>query len=217
MNKNDNNNENNLVNLKIDFENMEIGETYAVKLVSGVVVSGILVSRFETLTKDGVVKSYRIAFNHSKFIDLEEDEIDFISTLDELNEYYSDKTEYFKNFEKKYNIICFDRDGKLLPNATILSDVIDKKLWDELLEKEKREFLLQLEINIKDIVEIINVYVDCLREEAKLHEDMLRVSEEKEQLLEKFKKIDKLYPNLDKIDDLFYKDLGISNLINLTI
>ena len=46
---------------------------------------------------------------------------------------------------------------------------------------------------------------------------MLKVSEEKEQLLEKFRKIDKLYPNLDKIYDLFYKDLGISNLINLTI
>lgn len=46
---------------------------------------------------------------------------------------------------------------------------------------------------------------------------MLRVLEENVELLEKLKKVDKLYPNLDKIYDFFYKDLRISNLINLSI
>lgn len=46
---------------------------------------------------------------------------------------------------------------------------------------------------------------------------MLKTLEEKKNLLEKFKKIDKLYPSLDKLYDFFYKDLRFSNLINLTI
>lgn len=202
----------------VEFSQMEIGQAYSIRLVSGSIIFGVLAVKTEYLSdKSEIVKVHRIAFGNSKFLDLQEDDIEQINSFKDFSENHKEQTEYFKDFEKKYGVICLDCNDELLSHTTILNEVIDAKLWDEMLEEEKREFLYQLDVNIKDIVEIINVYVDCLREEVKLHENMLKVSEEKEQLLEKFRKIDKLYPNLDKIYDLFYKDLGISNLINLTI
>lgn len=202
----------------VEFSQMEIGQAYSIRLVSGSIIFGVLAVKSEYLSdKNEIVKVHRIAFGNSKFLDLQEDDIEQINSFKDFNENHKGQTEYFKGFEKKYGVICFDCNDKLLSNATILNEVIDKNLWDELLEREKEEFLFQLDVNINDMVEVINAYVDCVREKVKFQENILKISEETVELLEKLKKIDKLYPNLDKIYDFFYKDLRISNLINLSI
>lgn len=202
----------------VEFSQMEIGQAYSIRLVSGSIIFGVLALKTEYLSdKNEIVKVHRIAFGNSKFLDLQEDDIEQINSFKDFSENHKEQTEYFKDFEKKYGVICLDCNDELLSHTTILNEVIDTKLWDEMLEEEKREFLYQLDVNINDMVEAINAYTDCLSEKVKLHEDMLRLSEEKGELLEKFKKIDKLYPSLDKLYDFFYKDLRFSNLINLPI
>lgn len=202
----------------VEFGQMEIGQAYSIRLVSGSIIFGVLALKTEYLSdKNEIVKVHRIAFGNSKFLDLQEDDIEQINSFKNFSENHKEQTEYFKDFEMKYGVICLDCDDELLSHTTILNEVIDTKLWDEMLEEEKREFLYQLDVNINDMVEVINAYTDCLSEKVKLHEDMLRLSEEKGELLEKFKKIDKLYPSLDKLYDFFYKDLRFSNLINLPI
>ncbi len=202
----------------VEFSQMEIGQAYSIRLVSGSIIFGVLALKTEYLSdKNEIVKVHRIAFGNSKFLDLQEDDIEQINSFKDFSENHKEQTEYFKDFEMKYGVICLDCDDELLSHTTILNEVIDTKLWDEMLEEEKREFLYQLDVNINDMVEVINAYTDCLSEKVKLHEDMLRLSEEKGELLEKFKKIDKLYPSLDKLYDFFYKDLRFSNLINLPI
>lgn len=202
----------------VEFGQMEIGQAYSIRLVSGSIIFGVLAVKSEYLSdKNEIVKVHRIAFGNSKFLDLQEDDVEQINSFKDFNENHKGQTEYFKDFEKKYGVICTDCNDKLLSNSTILNEVIDKNLWDELLEKEKEEFLFQLDVNINDMVEVINAYVDCVREKVKFQENILKISEETVELLEKFKKVDKLYPNLYKIYDFFYKDLRISNLINLSI
>lgn len=202
----------------VEFSQMEIGQAYSIRLVSGSIIFGVLAVKTEYLSdKSEIVKVHRIAFGNSKFLDLQEDDIEQINSFKDFSESHKGQIEYFKDFEKKYGVICTDCNDKLLSNATILNEVIDKNLWDELLEREKKEFLFQLDVNINDMVEVINAYVDCVREKVKFQENILEISEETVELLEKLKKIDKLYPNLDKIYDFFYKDLRISNLINLSI
>ena len=202
----------------VEFSQMEIGQAYSIRLVSGSIIFGVLALKTEYLSdKNEIVKVHRIAFGNSKFLDLQEDDIEQINSFKNFSENHKEQTEYFKDFEMKYGVICLDCNDELLSHTTILNEVIDAKLWDEMLEEEKREFLYQLDVNINDMVEVINVYTDCLSEKVKLNEEMLKILEEKKNLLEKFKKIDKLYPSLDKLYDFFYKDLRFSNLINLTI
>ena len=76
----------NIINGTVDFENAKIGKTYIMELTSGAIISGGLVSKYEFL-KDGlVVQAYTIAFNNSKVIDIQVDEIERMDLVEHHNE-----------------------------------------------------------------------------------------------------------------------------------
>lgn len=151
------------------FENLEMGRTYTIQLSSGALISGALVAKYEYLTKDSVQKLYRIAFGNSKFIDITEEEIETI----ELVENHKTVIEYLEKFGKEHVVNCFDDEGELLSNSVILRKIIDKNVWDNLLEQEKRELLKYLRLSKDDEVEIINVCMDYKEETEKLHRKRL--------------------------------------------
>ena len=114
---------------------LEVGRTYVIRLSSGALISGALASRYECLTEEGIQKSYKIAFGNSKFIDIAEEEIETI----ELVEHRKTVLEYLEKFGKEHMIHCFDDTGNILSNSVILGKIIEKDIWDDLLEQEKRE------------------------------------------------------------------------------
>lgn len=65
-----------------------------------------------------------------------------------------------------------------------------------------------------NIVEIMNVCVKYIKENNRMHEDRLRVLNEAVKLMDRYKRVEKLYPHIDKIYEVFFNDLRISELLN---
>lgn len=214
MIKNDNSNENSIVKDNIDFENTEIGQAYIIQLKTGSIISGALISKNEFLKGNKTVRAYTIAFNNSKVIDLEESEIDRMDLVEHYNENHKSVLEYLKEFQKRHNVKCFNDKGEVLSSSTILGEVVvGKKLWDDLLEEEKREFIGNLRLSAEDIVEVINATVDYMRENAKLHENKMRVLDASVDFFERYNAGKKAYPHLEKVYEFLYKESGIEDLI----
>ena len=135
----------NIINGTVDFENAKIGKTYIMELTSGAIISGGLVSKYEFL-KDGlVVQAYTIAFNNSKVIDIQVDEIERMDLVEHHNEKHKSVLEYLEEFQEKHKVKCFNEDGELLSNSTILGEtIIGKKVWDDLQDEEKKEVYFNL-------------------------------------------------------------------------
>lgn len=205
----------NIINETVNFENAEIGKTYIMELISGAIISGGLVSKYEFL-KDGViVQAYTIAFNSSKLIDIQIDEIERMDLVEHHNEKNKSVLEYLKGFQEKHKVKCFDENGEILPNSTILGEaIICKKVWDDLQDEEKKEFVGKVDLTIENIVEVINVCTKYMKENGRMHEDRLKIINEAAKLMNRYKRVEKLYPHIDKIYEVFFNDLRISELIN---
>lgn len=192
------------------FENLEMGRTYTIQLSSGALISGALAARYEYLTEDSVQKLYRIAFGNSKFVDITEEEIESI----ELVKSHKTVLEYFKKFRENHVVNCLDDKGKLLSNSVILGKIMDKNVWDNLLEEEKKEFLEYLQLSKKDEVEIINVCMDYKEEIEKFRKKRLNALDAVIEFLEKYNDMKNIYPGFEKMIRVLYKDMNIQEWID---
>ena len=191
----------NIINGTVNFENAEIGKTYIMELTSGAIISGGLVSKYEFLKDGSVVQAYTIAFNNSKVIDIQVDEIERMDLVEHHNE--------------KHKVKCFNEDGELLSNSTILGEtIIGKKVWDDLQDEEKKEFIEKVDLTVNDIVEIINVCIKYIKENSRMHDARLRMLDEAVRLMDRYKEAQEKYPHIDKIYEVFFNDLRISELLN---
>lgn len=205
----------NIINGTVDFENAKIGKTYIMELTSGAIISGGLVSKYEFLKDGSVVQAYAIAFNSSKLIDIQVDEIERMDLVEHHNERHKNVLEYLEEFQEKHKVKCFDEDGDLLSNSTILGEaIIGKKVWDDLQDEEKKEFIEKVDLTVDNIVEIMNVCVKYIKENNRMHEDRLRVLNEAVKLMDRYKEAQEKYPHIDKIYEVFFNDLRISELLN---
>ena len=191
-------------------EQLKMGRTYVIRLTSGALISGALASRYECLTEEGIQKSYRISFGNSKYVDITAEEIESI----ELVEHHKTVLEYLGKFGEDHVIRCFDDAGNLLPNSVILGNIIEKDIWDNLLEQEKRELLSYLRLSSSDVVEILNTYMDSKSENAKMHEKRLKALDATLRFLEKYNVMEETFPHFDKAFEFLYKDFGIKELID---
>lgn len=192
------------------FENLEMGRTYVIQLSSGALISGGLVAQYEYFTEDEVKKIYRIALGNSKIIDITEEEIESVK----LVKPHKTVLEYFEKFREIHAVNCFNDDGELLPNSVILGKVMDKDVWDTLLEEEKRKLLEYLRLNESDEVEVINVYMDYKEEIEKLRKQRLNALNAVIQAIEKINDVKKSFPGFEKIIRILYKNLSIQELID---
>lgn len=210
MNKNKN-----IVNGIVNFEDAEIGKTYIMELESGAIISGGLVSKYEFLKDGMIVQAYTIAFNNSKVVDIQVDEIERMDLVEHHNEKHKSVLEYLKEFQEKHKVKCFDKNGELLSNSTILGEtIIEKKVWNVLQDEEKKEFIEKIDLTVNDIIEIINVFVKYMIENGRMHEDRLRMLDEAVRLMDRYKEAQEKYPHIDKIYEVFFNDLRIGELLN---
>ena len=205
----------NIINGTVNFENAEIGKTYIMELTSGAIISGGLVSKYEVLKEGSVVQAYTIAFNNSKVIDIQVDEIERMDLVEHHNEKHKSVLEYLEEFQEKHKVKCFNEDGELLSNSTILGEtIIGKKVWDDLQDEEKKEFIEKVDLTVNDIVEIINVCIKYIKENSRMHDARLRMLDEAVRLMDRYKEAQEKYPHIDKIYEVFFNDLRISELLN---
>ena len=205
----------NIINGTVNFENAEIGKTYIMELTSGAIISGGLVSKYEFLKDGAIVQAYTIAFNNSKVIDIQVDEIGRMDLVEHHNEKHKSVLEYLEEFQEKHKVKCFDEDGELLSNSTILGEaVIGKKVWDDLQDEEKIEFVEKIDLTVNDIIEIINVFVKFMKENSRMHDARLRMLDEAMKLMNRYNEVQEKYPHIDKIYEVFFNDLRISELLN---
>lgn len=217
-NSNDNSKENSIIDHYIDYEDMQIGQAYIMQLTSGAILSGGLISKYESLNNNGeIVRMYSFAVTNSQIIDIRVDEVDKIDLVESYNQNRSKNIlEYLKEFQGKHKVKCFNEDGELLSNSTILGEVIiGKKVWDGLPEEEKKEFIKKIDLTVDNIIEVINVCVKYMKENARMHEDRLRILNEAVKLMERYKRVENLYPYIDKKYEAFFNDLHISELFNV--
>lgn len=205
----------NIINGTVNFENAEIGKTYIMELTSGAIISGGLVSKYEFLKDGMIVQAYTIAFNSSKLIDIQVDEIGRMDLVEHHNEKHKSVLEYLEEFQEKHKVKCFNEDGELLSNSTILGEaVIGKKIWDDLQDEEKIEFVEKIDLTVNDIIEIINVFVKFMKENSRMHDARLRMLDEAMKLMNRYNEVQEKYPHIDKIYEVFFNDLRISELLN---
>ncbi|MCI9127782.1 MAG: hypothetical protein HFG28_11475 [Eubacterium sp.] len=208
-------NEKGIINGTVNFENAEIGKTYIMELTSGAIISGGLVSKYEFLKDGMIVQAYTIAFNSSKLIDIQVDEIGRMDLVEHHNEKHKSVLEYLEEFQEKHKVKCFNEDGELLSNSTILGEaVIGKKIWDDLQDEEKIEFVEKIDLTVNDIIEIINVFVKFMKENSRMHDARLRMLDEAMKLMNRYNEVQEKYPHIDKIYEVFFNDLRISELLN---
>ncbi len=223
MSKNEKDIENSIIDHYVTYENMEIGRAYILQLKTGGIISGALVTKYEFWDCNcaEIIRAYTFAINKSKIIDFTENEIETIDLISHYNEQrHKSVLEYLEKSQERHDIKCFNDEGRL-SNSTLLGEVVvGKKLWDRLSEEEKKEFVEKLKLRTDDIVEVINVCAKTLKENGRLHDEKLKVLDEAVNLIERFKKVEKRFPDfksVEKMYDFFYKDLMISDLINLTV
>lgn len=207
--------EKSIINGTVNFENAEIGKAYIMELISGAIISGCLVSKYEFLKENGLVQAFTIAFNNHKTVDIQIDEISRMDLVEHHNENHKSVLEYLKDFQEKHKVKCFDENGELLSNSTILGEaVIGKKIWDDLQEKEKNEFIEKVGLTVENIVEVINTSVKYMKENSRLHESRLRMLDEATKLMDRYKEAQEKYQNINKIYEVFFNDLRIRELLN---
>lgn len=207
-------NEKSIINGIVNFENAEIGKTYIMELISGAIISGGLVSKYEFLKDGEIIQAYTIAFNNSKIIDIEVNEIDRMDLVEHYNENHKTVLEYLEEFQKNHKVKCFNEDGRL-SNSTILGNVLTgERVWDKLSEDEKKEFVEKLKLNTLEIVEIADVCTKILKENNRLHDARLRMLDESVRLMDRYKGVQEKYQNINKIYEVFFNDLRIIELLN---
>lgn len=190
---------------------LKLGEVCMLKLTSGAVISGVLIGKAENVIKDKIEVCYRFVISRRQHIDLLEDEIEQVIYSPRQLE----KIEYFKEFEKKHGVKCFDSDDNLLSPSVIMGNsLIRGNVWDTLQDEEKAEFVEQIELESKDIVELINAYMREREENKKLHNDKVRVLDASLELMEKYKKYTNAVSDVRNVYNLLFKELGLEKFIN---
>lgn len=223
MDRNENNSESSIIDHYIDYEDMKIGHAYIMQLKTGAILSGGLVSKYEFWDRDSaeIIRAYTFMVTSSKTIDFTEGEIETIDLLEHYNEQrHKSVLEYLEEFQEEHNIKCFNDEGRL-SNSTILGNVLTgDRIWNKLSEEEKKKFVEKLRMTSNEIVEIIDILCNTLQENSKLHSEKLKVLEQMTDISNRINRIERVFPNMDsaeKLCNFFYKDLGISDLINLTV
>lgn len=202
----------NIIEQKDDIvdENLEVKKFYAIQLESGAFISGMLVAKNEQIINEEIKKSYRIAFGNSIFVDLYEDEIVSINLIQPSQ----DREEYFAEFELEHNVQCLDDKDQLLDNDVILGNVIyGKEIWDKLSETEKKEFISQLYLSSKDVVNLMNILMNYKKENKKLHNKKKEMQNVALDFLNKYSVVKETFPSLTKVIDFIYKESGIEKMI----
>lgn len=189
---------------------LKLGEIYMLKLTSGTIVSGILVGESENVIKDKIEVCYRLVITRTQHIDLSEDEIEQVM----YSSGQLEKIEYFKEFEKKYGVKCFDSDDTLLPASVIMGDaLIRKNIWDKLIETERIECIIRLELEDKDVVELVNVYTDERKRCKELHDMKMKLLDISMKCMNNFEKLKDMFPEMKSAYNLIYNELGIQKII----
>lgn len=189
---------------------LKLGEIYMLKLTSGTIVSGVLVGRAENVIKDKIEVCYRLVITRTQHIDLSEDEIEQVM----YSSGQLEKIEYFKEFEKKYGVKCFDSDDNLLPPSVIMGNsLIRGNVWDKLSETERIEFISKLELESKNIVELVNVYADERKRYQELHDKRMKLLDISMKCMNNFEKLKDMFPDTKSAYNLIYKELGIEKIL----
>lgn len=189
---------------------LKLGEICMLKLTSGAVISGVLIGKAENVIKDKIEVCYRFVISRRQHIDLLEDEIEQVM----YSSGQLEKIEYFKEFEKKYGVKCFDSDDTLLPASVIMGDVlIGNDVWDKLTETEGIEYISKLELEDKDVVELIKACVMIRKENEKLYKDKEKILNATLELTEKYREYTSTNSYAESIYELIFKELGIGKFI----
>ena len=215
MSKNDNNSESNIINHYIDYENMQIGHTYIMQLKTGAIISGGLVSKYEFWDANcaEIIRAYIFMLTNSKTIDFTESEIETIDLLEHYNENHKSVLQYLEEFQERHKVKCFNGEDRL-SNSTILGNVITgDSLWDKLPNEEKKKFVEKLRMTSNEIIEIVDILCKTLKENNRLHDARLRMLDESVKLMGRYKDAQAKYQNINKIYEIFFKDLGIEDLL----
>lgn len=189
---------------------LKLGEVCMLKLTSGAVISGVLIGKAENVIKDKIEVCYRFVISRRQHIDLLEDEIEQVIYSPRQLE----KLEYFKEFEKKHGIRCFDSDDNLLPASVIMGNsLIRGNVWDKLSETERIEFISKLELESKNIVELVNVYADERKRYKELHDKRMKLLDISLKFMDNFEKLKNMSPDTKSAYNLIYKELGIEKIL----
>lgn len=122
------------------------------------------------------------------------------------------KRRNLKEFETKYGAKCFDENGEILSNSAILGNVIiDKNIWDNVLEKSI--FIEYLELSEYDIVEILNLCVGYQRENKKLHNKKQDVLIALNEFLKKCDDVKEMFPQFTGVYEWIFRESGIEKLV----
>lgn len=189
---------------------LKLGEVCMLKLTSGAVISGVLIGKAENVIKDKIEVCYRFVISRRQHIDLLEDEIEQVIYSPRQLE----KLEYFKEFEKKHGVKCFDSDDNLLPPSVIMGNsLIRGNVWDKLSETERIEFISKLELESKNIVELVNVYADERKRYQELHDKRMKLLDISLKFMDNFEKLKNMSPDTKSAYNLIYKELGIEKIL----
>ncbi len=173
-------------------------------------VFGLLGACCTFLNQEGKEENiYRICVGE-RVVDIYEHEITDIIVLSEI----TDKKSFLEEIEEKHDIKCFDKDGEMLSNSIIMAKIMEKNIWDELTEEEKKEFVENISFSKEDMVEMINVLFDLKYENQKMHDKRVTVLDNALDVADKFKLIKECAPWSVACCDLVYKEFGIEKLIN---
>lgn len=189
-------------------EIFKLNGVYAFQLTTGSVVSGILVGKSENLVKNEIEIYYRLALSESKYVDFREDEI-----VNIYSDEYSERMKYLHELEEKYNIQCFDEDGKLLESSRVLRDILYKGIWDDLSEEEKNKLLDYIAPNTESIIDIINAYMILKKENQTLNDDKIKVLDATREIVDKYSRFQDRAVKYRHVYDLFFKELGMEDFI----
>lgn len=195
-------------NETIKHEDLQIGNVYKVTLISGAVMMGVLFYKGENMIGETIVNQYGISFDKESYVYLCDTQIEKIEEAKVID------TDYFKEFENKHDIKCFNNDGELLSASRILCNVIyrDNNL-EKLSKKERKELIKHLYFTNKDIIDVVEAFLVEKKGNKKAHDDKKKILDATLELLDNYGKIMNTSSYIDGAYNVIFKELGMEKFI----
>ena len=93
------------------------------------------------------------------------------------------------------------------------NSLIRGNIWDKLSETERIEYISKLELEDKDIVELVNVYADERKRYKELHDKRMKLLDISLKFMDNFEKLKNMSPDTKSAYNLIYKELGIEKIL----
>lgn len=200
-----------------DDQEIKVGNFVSIVTDTYSAVHGLLIAITEYLEPGkGMQKLYRVRIDERQNVDILENSIKRIEILSVEND-----AAFFKDFQEKYNVQCFDEHGDIQSFTFIINNIMRQGVWDNLTQDEKNNLIKNLCVDNDEIVDLISALSIVRKDNENTHgkvcellDKQIEINNAIVEFKRNYNEISTIVPNFKWVYDFLYKYMGVEDLIH---